>query len=174
MKHHTDSQSTGSQEASISERRAEQAPAARQTDAAARLDTSMIASMMDLRGKKDSSLFDQLYRGFVERARAAQSSIAAAAARGDWASALTSIHKHRSDSGFLGLALYSRHCGELEALAREACEGAPPAARVWCAALDVVALELQPGLDALDAHVGTVGAESDRSGPGVASRPTHR
>jgi|GEM_PF-4875857 len=78
----------------------------------------------------------------------------APAARGDWAEALTIRHKHRSNSGFPGLALYTQRCGELETLARAACNGDPPSAPAWSAASDAVALELQPGLDALDAHVG--------------------
>lgn len=171
MKCQTGTQSTGSRIAPDTERRAEEAPAARQADATARLDASMIASLMDLRGRKDLSLFDQLYLGFAERARVAQSSVATAAARGDWASALTILHKHRSDSGFLGLALYARRCGELEALAREACEGRPPAAQVWRAAFEAAALELQPGLDALDAHVGSIAAETDCIVQGSVWRP---
>ena len=66
-----------------------------------RLDTSMNASLQDLPAKSKSSLFDQLYLGFADKARAAQASMRAAAAREDWALALSIVHRHRSDSGFL-------------------------------------------------------------------------
>ena len=120
----------------------------------------MIASLQDLPAKSKSSLFDQLYLGFADQARAAQASMRAAAARDDWALALSIVHRHRSDSGFLGLARYMRHCGELETLAREACEGKAPTVGVWNAALEAAVRELQPNLDALVAHL-----DRGRSGP---------
>ena len=135
-----------------------------------RLDTAMIASLQDLPAKSKSSLFDQLYEGFADKARAAQAGMRTAAACEDWAEALSIVHKHRSNSGFLGLARYMRYCGELETLAREACEGEAPAMEVWNAALDVATIELQPSLDALAAHLDrgrsepAVGAEGSGGG----------
>ncbi len=84
----------------------------------------MVDSLRDLRGKNDASLFNWLYQGFAGRARAALSDVSAAAARGDWAEALTIRHKHRTNSGFPGLALYTQRCGELETnvVARMACD----------------------------------------------------
>ena len=111
-----------------------------QAGTAARIDRAMVDSLRDLRGKNDASLFNQLYQGFAERARAAQSDVYAAAARGDWTTTLTILHKHRSSSGFLGLALYSQLCGELETLARAACDGDPPSALAWSAAFDAAAV----------------------------------
>lgn len=154
MKPATSLQSPESREAPIAQRSGEQAPATRQAATVERIDRAIVDSLRDLRGKNDASLFNQLYQGFAGRARATLSDIRAAAARGDWAAALTILHKHRSHSGFLGLAVYSRRCGELETLARAACDGDPPRAPAWSAAFDAAALELQAGLDALDAHVG--------------------
>ena len=173
MKPTTSVQSCESREAPIAEHSDAQAPATTQAGTAARIDRAMVDSLRDLRGKNDASLFNQLYQGFAERARAAQTDVFAAAARGDWAAALTILHKHRSSSGFLGLALYSHLCGELETLARAACDGDPPGAPAWSAAFDAAALELQPGLDALDAHVAAGRGDPARSAPDAASHRGH-
>jgi len=174
MKPTTNLQSPGSHEAPITQPRSEQALSTSQAGTAARIDRAMVDSLRDLRGKNDASLFNQLYQGFAERARAAQSDVYAAATRGDWTAALTILHKHRSSSGFLGLALYSQRCGELETLARAACDGNPPGASAWRTAFDAAALELQPGLDALDAHVSAGRGDPGCSVPDAASLHGHR
>ena len=173
MKPTTSVHSPGSREAPIAPCSGEQVPATRQAGTAARIDRAMVDSLRDLRGKNDAFLFIQLYQGFAERARAVQSDVYAAAARGDWTTTLTILHKHRSSSGFLGLALYSQLCGELETLARAACNGDPPSAPAWSAACDAAALELQPGLDALDAHVSAGRGDPGCSVPDAALHRGH-
>ena len=113
----------------------------------------MLESLVGLPGKTHPLLLDQLHQTFPGSARVAQEGIAAAAAAGIWEDATKLAHNLKSNSGFLGLTRFARCCTEIETLARHASEGTAPTIADWQAAVDALALELQPSMDAPDALI---------------------